>query len=73
MEIHVLFGRHIRFLRQRAGLTQEKLAEAVRLSPVSISNIERGLYAPAFHRLPELARALGVTIHELFTFKEAGR
>ncbi|HEX6930189.1 MAG TPA: helix-turn-helix transcriptional regulator [Gammaproteobacteria bacterium] len=72
MEIHVLFGRRIRFLRLRAGLTQEKLAEAARLSPVSISNIERGLYAPAFHRLPRLACALNVSIHELFMFSEAG-
>lgn len=73
MEIHVLFGRRIRFLRHRAGLTQEKLAEAAQLSPVSISNIERGLYAPAFYRLPGLAEALGVKLQELFVFNEVKR
>ncbi|HEX7048475.1 MAG TPA: helix-turn-helix transcriptional regulator [Gammaproteobacteria bacterium] len=73
MKIHVLFGRRIRFLRLRAGLTQEKLAEAARLSPVSISNIERGLYAPAFYRLANLADALDVELHELFLFNEVNR
>ncbi len=70
MQIHVLFGKRIRFLRRRAGLTQERLAEAARLSPVSISNIERGLHAPSFRRLRDIADALHVDVHELFIFDE---
>ncbi|HEX6928951.1 MAG TPA: helix-turn-helix transcriptional regulator [Gammaproteobacteria bacterium] len=68
MDIQRLFGKRLRQLRARAGLTQEKLAETVRLSPVSISNIERGVYAPGFRRLTDLASALNVDIYELFIF-----
>lgn len=68
MQIYVQFGRRVRRLRHKAGLTQETLAEAARLSPVSISNIERGLHAPSFRRLGDLAVALKVELHELFMF-----
>lgn len=68
MQLQTSFGRRIRELRRKAGLTQEALAEATRLSPVSISNIERGVHAPAFRRLSDLARALSVEVHELFLF-----
>lgn len=70
MRMQRLFGQRLRYLRRRAGLTQEQLAEAVCLSPVSISNIERGIYAPAFRRLYDLAKALRVDVHELFVFGE---
>lgn len=68
MELHKLFGVRVRELRRRAGLSQRELAEAVRLSATSISNMERGIYAPAFARLDDLAAALGVELHELFDF-----
>lgn len=70
MQIHFLFGRRIRHLRHKAGMTQERLAELARLSPVSVSNIERGIHAPSFRRLPNLANALQVALHELFIFDE---
>lgn len=68
MNILEAFGRRIRYLRLRANLTQERLGEAVHLSAVSISNIERGMYAPAFRRLEDFAVALQVDLHELFLF-----
>lgn len=68
MQIYVQFGRRVRRLRHRLGLSQETLAEAAKLSPVSISNIERGLHAPSFRRLQDLAVALKVELHELFMF-----
>lgn len=68
MQITILFGKRVRWLRRKAGMTQEMLAEAAQLSPVSVSNIERGLHAPSFRRLPGLAEALKVEIHELFVF-----
>lgn len=68
MQLQILFGRRLRELRWKAGLTQEALAEATQISPVSISNIERGIHAPAFWRLGVLAHALSVEIHELFMF-----
>ena len=71
MDIHQLFGRRLRCLRQQAGWTQEQLARASRFSATSISNIERGEHGPAFHRLPRLASALRVELHELFIFRES--
>lgn len=68
MNFKVMFGRRVRHLRLVAGLSQEALAEAAQLSPVSISNIERGVCAPGFERLHNLARALCVEPHELFNF-----
>ena len=35
-------GRRIQKYREKAGITQEELAEAVSLSKTAISNIERG-------------------------------
>ena len=37
------FGGLLRRLRAGAGLTQEELAEAARLSPRSVSDLERGI------------------------------
>jgi transcriptional regulator with XRE-family HTH domain len=37
------FGSLLRRLRTEAGLTQEELAEAARLSPRSVSDLERGI------------------------------
>lgn len=71
MDLHKRFGERIRQLRCRAGLSQKELGEAARLSAVAISNIERGIYPPAFGRLPLLARALGVEAHDLFEFGES--
>lgn len=68
MHLQILFGRRVRQMRLKAGLTQEQLGQAVRLSAVSISNIERGVYPPAFRRLEDLAQALGVEVYELFFF-----
>lgn len=69
MDIHRRFGNKVRRLRLLAGMTQEQLGEAVELSPVSISNIERGIHAPAFRKLEAFARALRVELDELFRFE----
>jgi len=68
MEIHDLFGKRLRELRIRTGLTQEGLKKAAMLSPATISNIERGAYAPTFRRLHKLAQAPHIGMHELFIF-----
>ena len=67
-EIRKAFGKRVRCLRLRRGLTQEMLAWEVDLSPEMISNIERGRHAPDFSRLGLFAGALGVAIEELFRF-----
>lgn len=67
------FNERLRKLRSSAGLTQEQLALACGWSGQSrVANYEaprdrKGARDPAFDELPLLAKALGVTIAELFT------
>jgi tetratricopeptide (TPR) repeat protein/transcriptional regulator with XRE-family HTH domain len=56
------FGGLLRRLRAEAGLTQEELAEAARLSPRSVSDLERGINRTARKDTARLlADALGLT------------
>jgi transcriptional regulator with XRE-family HTH domain len=55
------FGGLLRQLRAEAGLTQEELAEAASLSPLSVSDLERGINRTARKNTAELlAGALGL-------------
>ena len=63
MELEI--GKNIRRLRGGAGLTQEELAEALHISPQSVSKWERGEGYPDITALPGLARFFGVTLDEL--------
>ena len=63
-----VFGKRIKELRERKKLTQEKLAEKVRLDLQTISRIETGYYFTSFENLEKLADALDVTIADLFNF-----
>lgn len=63
-------GKRIREERKRKGLTQEKLAEKVELSPVYIGYIETGKQAPYLKTLERIAESLGVEVYELFMFEE---
>lgn len=57
----------IRALREAAGLTQRELAIAVGLTDKSsVAKWESGVSAPPARRMPEVARALGVSIAELY-------
>ena len=62
MELSI--GKNIRRLRAGAGLTQEELAQALCVSPQSVSKWERGEGYPDITALPGLARFFGVTLDE---------
>jgi len=53
-------------LRERAKLTQERLAHAAGLTTSAVSNVERGQKAPSFMTVLKLARGLKVDAGELF-------
>ena len=56
------FGQRLRVLRERAGLTQEELAERAALTPHAISALERGARThPYPHTVRALADALNVS------------
>ena len=61
-----LLGRRIKRLRTRLGLTQDTLAEQIRISPKYLSSIERGRENPTLDTLLRLARSLKVDPWEMF-------
>lgn len=60
------FGRKIQRVRKGAGLTQEQLADATRLSTTFIGLIETGRRKPSLKTLQKIASALKVDIKDLF-------
>src|SRR3989442_10946289 len=65
LAIYVETGRRIQEARKVARLTQEAVADAIGLSRVSMSNIERGRHKILLHTLEDIARVLGVDLHDL--------
>ena len=66
-------GHRVRALRERAGLTLEKLAYESELgSKGHLSDLERGLTRPTVKTLKALADHLGVELLDLVNFPERG-
>lgn len=65
MEILVNFGKKVRSLREKKGMTQEDLAFKSKLSVYYISKLERGKANPSLVTLNSIARALGVSAKEV--------
>ena len=59
-------GRRLRLLREAAGLTQVQLAERASIDEKHYQTMESGLSNVTFATLVAVARALGVTLAELF-------
>ncbi len=60
------FGQYIRALREKAGLTQRALSQAVGFRSLAhLSDIESGKRHPSRETLPKFAEALGVRLEEL--------
>ena len=60
-----ILGNTIKKYRDRAGMTQEKLAEKADLHPVYIGKIERGEQWISLHALLRVAKALGIRVRDL--------
>ncbi len=54
-------GHLIQKYREKAGLSQEQLAEAAGLSAIFISFIERGVKKPSLDKFVEIVNALDIT------------
>lgn len=59
------FGDQLRTARERAGLSQQELAEKAGISVDSIQNWEQGRTRPRLPALGKLAQALGVSLDVL--------
>lgn len=66
-EIRLRFGKAIRRRRRDLDMTQEKLAELAELHRTYISNLERGEANPTLDIINRLAKALDISIAQLFT------
>jgi putative transcriptional regulator len=60
----------IRELRAKAGITQEELAQQAGVRRETIVFLEKGKYNPSLKLAYRVARALGSTIEEIFTFED---
>ena len=65
MDMRKLVGRNVRQVRERIGLTQEKLSEISGFSQQYLSGLEQGRRNPTIVTLYELSQALGVSHIEL--------
>ena len=60
------FGKQLQRYRERAGYSQETLAEEIGCSTIFISYIERGEKSPSLDTLVKLTNALNVSMDILF-------
>lgn len=66
MELNYIeIGKRIKIARIQIGITQEKLAEQVNLSPSHMSNIETGTTKVSLSSIVKIANALSLTVDEL--------
>jgi len=65
------FGGLVRRLRSNAGMSQEAFADACELHRTYIGSIERGEKTVTIETATRLAKALGMTLSELFSLLEA--
>jgi XRE family transcriptional regulator, regulator of sulfur utilization len=68
--IAVKFGRVVRSLRERRGLSQEALSSLAGLSRGFLGEIERGDSVPSIETLQKLADALGEKLSYLVSLYE---
>lgn len=69
----VEIGRIIVVLRERKGLTQEKLALEAEMSVIYLRRIERGRANPTLRALDRVAAILGLELSTLLLLSEGGQ
>lgn len=57
-------------LRTKSGLSRQELADAVEVHYQTIGYIERGEYSPSLVLALRLAKAMSVSVEQLFKIKE---
>lgn len=62
------FGKRIQELRKEKGLTQEDLADLVEVDRSYMGFVERGERNPTLDKIIKIAKALKITLSDLFDF-----
>ncbi|MDR2108601.1 MAG: helix-turn-helix transcriptional regulator [Coriobacteriales bacterium] len=57
-------------LRKQKNITQEDLAEELKVSRQTIGSLENGRYNPSIILAYKIARFFGTTIEEIFIYEE---
>jgi len=60
----------IKVFRAMHDMTQEELADRIRVTRRTINSIERGKYNPSIEVAYRIAKTFGVTIEEVFCFED---
>lgn len=68
--LYPAIGKTVKFLRDKAGLTQEELAHACGTNTSEISLLERGLRNPKWETMKPLAKGLGVSCADMVAHAE---
>ncbi|MBF0231769.1 MAG: helix-turn-helix transcriptional regulator [Desulfamplus sp.] len=61
-----MIGSRIQKIRKKKGMTQDRLAEDVDISPKYLSSIERGKENPTINTLISLSESLDVDLEDFF-------
>ncbi len=72
-DLPAAFGRRIRELRAKLGLSQEAFADRCGLHRTYVGGIERGERNPSLVNIGRMAVALNVSLNQLFTGAEFDR
>jgi len=62
------FGQRVRKLRLETSLSQEELAFKAGMHRTYLGSIERGERNPSLRNIAAIAKALGITLSQLFLF-----
>ena len=69
MKLTKNFGKRLKEIRKRKGLSQQQLAELVGMEPTNnISKLESGEQLPKKENLEKICKVLNVDVKELFDF-----
>ncbi len=60
----------LRTHRERAGLTQAELAEAIGVSRKTINTVENNVFIPSTLLALKLARCLDTSVHDIFALED---
>ena len=71
-EINIEVGRRVRRAREAAGLTQERFAELIGVSPQNVSCVERGLAGVSLTVLRRMCQILRVSSDALLLDRPGG-
>jgi len=70
MNVKKIFGRNLKRYRKNAGMTQEKLSEALGITPKHLSVIENGINFVSSDIIEKASSVLGVTAASFFYDEE---